>query len=344
MRRRILVPTLLSATLAFATATGPALAADPPPQDVAQARELGQQAQATYEAGNFAESEKLWAAAERLYPAAPTLTLGLARAQAKLGKLVLAQEAYNKILREHGQAKGLSPAFKDALEAARAEVGAVSAKIANVVISVEGPANPQVTLDGQPVSSAGLGLKRPIDPGSHTVRAEAPGYEPAETAFEVAPSGSAEAKLKLEKRPDAPAPEAAPGGGAHAYGPEASTPSRGSNKTLAIIAFGVGGAGLVFGGVTGAIALGQHGDLSSKCPDGRCASELGGDVDAYQTMGTLSTIGFVVGGVGVAAGAVLWFTAPKEAAHAATSTKAAETTLLWQPYVGVGGGGVTGRF
>src|SRR6187401_368510 len=68
--------------------------------DIAQARQLGQQAQAAYDAGNYAESEKLWAAAAKLYSAAPTLTLGLARTQAKLGKVVAAQESYNRIIRE----------------------------------------------------------------------------------------------------------------------------------------------------------------------------------------------------------------------------------------------------
>src|SRR4051794_868602 len=58
-----------------------AYAQDVAAQDIAQARQLGQQAQAAFDAGNFAESEKLWAAATKLYSVAPTLTLGLARTQ-----------------------------------------------------------------------------------------------------------------------------------------------------------------------------------------------------------------------------------------------------------------------
>ena len=48
--------------------------------DIAQARALGQQAQTAYEGGNYAESERLWST---------VLTLGLARAQSKNGKLVV---------------------------------------------------------------------------------------------------------------------------------------------------------------------------------------------------------------------------------------------------------------
>lgn len=346
MRHGLLLRAVLGAVLVLGTTSSVALA-DPSPQDIAQARDLGQQAQAAFDAGNFAESEKLWNAAANLYPAAPTLTLGLARTQAKLGKLVLAQESYNKIIREQSQNTNAPPAFKDALESAKAEVGAVSAKIASVVIHVDGPPNPVVTIDGQPVSSAGLGLKRPVDPGSHVVKAEAAGYKAAETTFQVAESGSAEAKLKLEKSAEptgpvghAPSPSEGPG----PKPTEAGTGGKSGNKTLAIAALGVGGAGLVVGTITGVLAIGQHGDLSDKCPDGRCPNSVSGDVDSYKTMGLLSTIGFVVGGVGLAAGAVLWFTAPKETAGYKTVTHTASRGFSWQPYVGAGGGGVTGQF
>lgn len=340
---------LSSALLAFALAGGPLLVASssalaqqaqPSEQDIAQARQLGQQAQAAYDAGNFAESEKLWAAARNLYPVAPTLSLGLARTQAKLGKVVAAQENYNKIIREWGSNPSPPPAFAAALEAAKTEVGAVSAKIANVVISVEGPSSPNVTVDGQPVPAAALGLKRPVDPGTHTVRAEAAGFKPAETTFQVAEGGSAEAKLKLDKAPEA---VAAVPGETQPTPPQAGEeppPSVGaesgksSNKTLAIVALGVGGAGLVVGGVTGLLALGKHGDLEGQCPNGVCPPDRQGDVDSYQTMGTLSTIGFIVGAVGVGAGVVLWVTAPKETAAAKKVS----------PYVGLGTAGVTGTF
>jgi len=344
MRRGLLIRAVLAATLLVATTSGVALAAEPSPADIAQARELGQQAQTAFDAGNYAESEKLWIGASNLYPAAPTLTLGLARTQAKLGKLVLAQESYNKIIREQSQTTNAPPAFKDALESAKAEIGAVSAKIASVVLHVDGAPNPTVTLDGQPVASAGLGLKRPVDPGSHVVRAEAPGYKPAETTFQVAESGAAEATLKLEKSAE-PAGPAGPGP-APAEGPkpvDADTGKSG-NKTLAIVALGVGGAGLVFGGITGVLAMSQHSDLADKCPGNRCPTSMSGDVDSYKTMGTLSTVGFIVGGVGLAAGAVLWFTSPKETASYKTVTRTASNGFSWQPYVGAGGGGVTGRF
>lgn len=337
LMRRFLRAALVAS---FLSVTAAASAAEPSAQDIAQARDLAGQAAAAHEAGNYAEAEKLWTAAQNLYPAAPTITLGLARTQMKLGKLVAAQESYNKIIREQGHATNLSPAFKDALESARAEVGAIAPKLASVTITVGGVTNPTVTLDGQPVSTAALGLKRPVDPGTHVVKAEAQGYKPGEQSFQVAEAGSADVKLTLEKNPDAPPPPPVAESGP---APATVSTEKSSNKTLAIVALGVGGAGLVFGAVTGVLAIGKHGDLEDKCPGGTCPQNVQDDVDGYKTMGTLSTVGFIVGGVGIAAGAVLWLTAPKE--KRALAKPAFQTAgVTFQPYVGAGGGGIAGRF
>ena len=349
----------LPVVVAAATLGMPSVARadEPSAQDIAQARELGQQAGTAFAAGNYAESEKLWYAAAKLYPVAPTLTLGLARTQAKLGKFVAAQEAYNKIIREWTDKPNAAPAFKDALEAAKAEVSAVSAKLASVVITIEGtpPPGVQITLDGAPVNAAALGLKRPVDPGSHLVKATAEGYKAAEAPFTVNEGAGAEAKLRLEKDATAVAGVPAPAGAAAGAGtappagdtsaPPADKGGGGSNKTLAIVAFGVGGAGLVLGAVTGLVAMGKHSDLEKACPGGTCASDRSSDVDSYKSMGTLSTVGFVVAGVGAAAGAVLLLTGgSSKQTGASTGGHYATVKPSVVPYLGVGGGGVVGRF
>ncbi|MFO0735756.1 MAG: hypothetical protein U0270_07750 [Labilithrix sp.] len=329
MRR--LARAALAAALFFTSL--PALA-DPTPQDISQARDLGAQAQAASEAGNFAESERLWSAASNLYPAAPTLTLGLARAQVKQGKYVIARENYNKIIREQSSNPNASPAFKEALAAAQAEIEAATAKIAHVTITIEGGAtNAQVLIDNDAVNAAGLGVPRPIDPGQHTVKATAEGYAPAETTFQVAEAGNAEARLTMTK--DASAKPVGPTGPVVNEPPKTVTTKR--DHTLAIVAFGVGGAGLVFGGITGAMAMGKHGDLDKQCASGKCSPALQSDVDSFHTMATLSTVGFIVGGVGVAAGAVLWFAGPKKEVKTGRG-------LEWSPYFAGNGGGVAGRF
>ena len=304
--------------------------------DIAQARALGQQAQAAYDAVNYPESERLWAAAAKLYPAAPTLTLGLARAQNKNGKLVAAQESYNRIIREWSPQPSPPPAFKDALEAARAEMPLVAARVASVIITVDGPTTPIVSIDGAPVSSAALGSKRPVDPGAHVVKASADGFKAVEQSFQVAEGGSAELKLKLEAATPAVVPVALPPPQTTApiasAPPPAASPSDG-RKTAAIVAFGVGGAGLVLGAVTGVLAIGKHSDIKSACGGSTCPSSEASDISSYKTMGTLSTVGFVVAGAGAAAGVVLVLTAPKD------------STSAWiGPYIGGSEAGVIGRF
>ena len=72
-------------------------------------------------------------------------------------------------------------------------------------------------------------------------------------------------------------------------------------------------------------------------------------MDSYKTMGTISTIGFIVAGVGGAAGVFLLLTAPKEAASAGGSRYATvpvkpKAGLSVTPYFGGTSAGVAGRF
>lgn len=343
--RRSARAALAAALFVTALSSVPAYA-DPTPQDISQARDLGQQAQAAHEAGNYAESERLWTAASHLYPAAPTLTLGLARAQAKQGKYVLARENYNKIIREQSSNPNASQAFKDALAAAQSEIEAATAKIGHVTITiaadVPGSApNAQVTLDNDAVNAAGLGVPRPIDPGQHTLKATAEGYLPAEMTFQVPEAGNADAKLTLKKDASAtPTAPPTPSPASPTEAPKTTTTKR--DHTWGAIAFGVGGAGLVFGGVTGVLAMSKHGDLDKTCPNGKCPRTAKSDVDSFHTMATLSTVGFIVGGVGVAAGAVLWFAGPKK--EVPVQARSSPTPVEWHPYFAGNGGGVVGRF
>jgi hypothetical protein len=74
----------------------------------------------------------------------------------------------------------------------------------------------------------------------------------------------------------------------------------------------VGVVGLGVGGVTGLMAIGANNDAKKLCPtSGPCADRTGvDDNDKAKTLGTVSTIGFVAGGVLLAGGVVLVLTAP----------------------------------
>jgi hypothetical protein len=310
--------------------------------DKAAARQLGQEGQSALEQKDFKTAEDRFKRADALYHA-PTLALGLARAQVGVGKLVAAQETYNRIIRD-GVPPGSPAAFGRALEDAKKEVDTVAPRIGSVVIQVTGFENPKVTLDDVPVPVAALGVKRPADPGVHTVKATADGYKPAEGQVTVTEGGSGNVALTLEKDPNAaPPPPAEPAlaKGGNEPQPAISTSGGSMNKTAGIVALGVGGAGIVFGAITGIVALGKHSDVSDKCGGNADACDPSkvsqSDIDSYHTMGTLSTVGFIVGGVGLAAGAVLLLTAPK-------SPKSEAQTGYITPYVGLGAVGARGTF
>jgi hypothetical protein len=114
--------------------------------------------------------------------------------------------------------------------------------------------------------------------------------------------------------PAAPSHEATPGPTA----PSQEDPGH----TQRLVALGVGGAGivgLVVGGLFGLSAKSKlddsnasnHCDAANTCD----ATGLGLRSDA-KSAALVSTIGFVVGTAAVAGGAVLWFTAPRQAREA----------------------------
>lgn len=295
--------------------------------DKATARQLAVEGQDALDKKDFKTAEDRFRRADQLFHA-PTLALGLARAYAANGKFVEAQETYNRIIRE-GVPAGAPAAFQNAVDSAKTEVQTVVGKIGSVLIVVTGAENPKVTLDDQPFPTAALGVKRAANPGLHVVRASADGYKPAETKVTVVEGGSANAALTLEKDPNAvvavaPTPTPGQASANPSPTPPPQEPSGGgsSTKTIGIVLMGVGGVGLAAGAVTGILAMGKHSDLEKACPGGKCASDKQSDVDSYNSLGLISTIGFVAGGVLAAGGAVLFFTAPKERTALGPSSRA----------------------
>ncbi len=259
----------------------------PSAADKATARQLAIEGHEALKAKDYEKAADFYERAEKLYHA-PTLLVGLARAYTGLGKFVEASEAYNRVLRETlgGDA---SDAFRRAQEDAKAEIDNVTSKIAHATISVDGPESPKVLLDGEPLDNASLGVKRPVNPGDHKVEASAAGFVSQDRRFSVESGELTEVSFEL-----LPAPEAA-------------QPTEGLRpiSIAGFAALGLGVAGLAVGGVTGGMAMGRHGELTDACPGNVCAADQGDNLDSYRTLGTVSTAGFVAGGVFAAVGATL---------------------------------------
>jgi hypothetical protein len=275
--------------------------ADPSDADRATARALARAGFDAQQSGRYAIAADRFSRADALVHA-PTLLLGLARAQVALGSLVTAHETYERIVREPLQPH--APAvFGKAVEDAKRELAALTLRLAWVTIRVDGTTSPSVTIDDVPVPVAALGVRRPCDARSHTVRASAPGFASAENTFVVGEGGEQAVTLTLDPLP-APAPP-----------PIVEAPRRDASPSLrtklAVASFGLGAAGLITGGVAGIWVLTKHSSLGSVCTGG-CPISDSSELYTYRTVANLSTAALIVAGAGAAVGVTLLVTNPKE--------------------------------
>jgi len=326
----------LSVLLATVLFAGSALA-EPTAADRATARTLAQEGQDALDAKKYSVSVDRFSRAESLVHA-PTLLLGLARAQLGLGNLVESQENYNRIIRE-GVAPGAPKSWAKALDAATKEVQVLAPRIPWVTINVTGSSSPQVMLDSTPVPAASLGVRRAVNPGDHTIKAFADGFLPSSRSISLVEGQALSVTLDLEPAPAAPPPPApvidtAP----PPPMPETSKSSGGTRKTLVFVSYGIGAAGLITGGIAGVLAIQKHSKLQQAgCSNEICPGTEGKALDQYHTMTTVSTIGFIVGGVGVAAGTIFLLALP-----GSSHQTGAEPPL--SAFVGWGSAGVKGTW
>jgi hypothetical protein len=94
-----------------------------------------------------------------------------------------------------------------------------------------------------------------------------------------------------------------------------AAPRLGSQEIGALVAGGVGLAAVIFGTVEGLRSISKHNEAEQHCDAGACRDAAGVELRAQaRSAGTLATVAFVVGAVGLATGGVLWFTAEPSAA------------------------------
>jgi hypothetical protein len=283
-----------------------------------------------FQGGDYATAvDKLGRAYQALK--APTLGLWLARSLAKSGKLVEAAERYLEVQRLDSSTGDVAMQ-KQAKRDAELERDELMPHIPGLLISVRAtdPSDAEVAVDGVTVSSALLGERWPVNPGRHVVSAKRGQLEARQEvtvaereertvvltlhAPSVSPSstGSATAERQPEAthatNVEAPAPgprkDAAP-----------ASDSGSTQRTLAFVGIGTGGASLVLGVVTGIMLGTKKDDLG--CADTHCLVTQKSDVSSYNSLRTVSSIGFIAGAVLAVAGGALLATAPKKTSDAA---------------------------
>lgn len=335
---QLLARTVLCCALSCSLALGAVPAAAQSAEDVAAARTLAADGAKLFNSGDFAGAIDRFTRAESLYHAPPHV-LYLARANAKLGKLVVAREHYLKLSKET-LAPNAPKAFVDAKKSAEEELKAVEPKIGSLEIVLKGvPAGAKVdvSVDGAPVSAALVGVHRPIDPGTHKIEVKGEklageasvtiaegGKESVEV--EVKQVASAE-PVKPDEPPPPPPPEAPPesGGG-------------GTTKILGYTALGIGVVGVAAGTIFLLSSSSKRGDANALCPNDQCPESKRSEVEKLDSDAssarTLSFIGFGVGVVGIGAGVALLVMSAGKTEPAKTATGL--TVRPWATWNGVG--------
>jgi hypothetical protein len=159
----------------------------------------------------------------------------------------------------------------------------------------------KVSMDGAPLVAALDGHALSIDPGEHVFTFEEAGQAPIEKSL-VLREGDRDRREEVVIGPPPPAPPA----------PVARPGWWTTQRTLAVIGGGLGVVGLGLGTSWGLYAISAQNQEKSNCSSSSCgnARQASVDYDTARNDATASTVAFAAGGAFLAAGAVLFFTAP----------------------------------
>jgi hypothetical protein len=280
------------------------------------ARNLGMSGVEAYQAQDYATAS---AKLEKAYRALKVPSLGLwsARALVKVDKLIEAGERYQEVQRLDSTGGDRAVQEQARADAAK-ELEQLSPQIPNLVIAVVGAdaERTRITIDGVALNTALVGEKRPVNPGQHRIEASS-GAEAVSGAIQLSLGQTKTFTIRFGAAPAGGDPPPAPAGTetAHASTPASVTGSGHSGRsTLGFVTIAVGGAGLVLGSVTGALAMVKKSEIDDnpRCKSNQCAPSELSLVKSYSSLTTISSIGFIAGAVVLTGGVVLVWTAPND--------------------------------
>lgn len=201
----------------------------------------------------------------------------------------------------------------------------------------------KVTMDGSLLTEKLDGTALRVDPGAHVFSFSAAEQAPVTQTF-VIKEGDKERRERIVIGPPAtvvattasapppPSPASSVEGGGGSVG------AIGTQRIVGLTSAGVGVVGIALGAVYGAMTLSKKSQYQSDCPNAQCSdsqyAQAASDRSMAKTDLTISTVGFIAGGVLLAGGAILFFTA----AHSSEPTAAAGVVVV--PSVGPGSGGM----
>lgn len=235
----------------------------------------------------------------RLDPKAITL-INLADCEEQLGKLADALGHWVDA-RSRAQSEGA----RAIEEEAERRANALEPRLARLTIALapNAPKDAVVERDGIALGRPSLGIPLPLDPGRHRLVVKARGYPNGVLEVNLGEGEAKSVEVDVGGPPlgQEPPPPPAPG-------PDEPRPTTGASPSaLVFVGFGAALAGIAVGTVTGMMAIGAGNSAEASCPNQRCATQaeldaVNDELASGRTMGTVSTVAFVVAGVGAAVG------------------------------------------
>lgn len=295
------------AALIAAVVLCPAAARAQSTNDKAAAEALFDEGKKLLEQSRFAEACKAFEASQKLDAGVGTL-LYLADCYERTERFASAWATFREAA---AMAKTATDDKREKIARGRAD--ALEAKLFRLTIAAqETVAGLVVKRDGEALDLATLGIALPIDAGSHTIEASAPGYATFTKKIDIPSTGGKETvvipKLERESAPPPtppnppplaiPPPQTAP--------PPSSTPAPVEERGQGLLIGGlvVGGLGVVALAVTGGLAgaaTSKYAEGDDVCEGTVCSDPLGvTTAEDARTLGNAAT-GTLVAGLALAA-------------------------------------------
>lgn len=273
------------------------------------AERLFNEAIALVTAGKYAEACPKFAESQRLDPALGT-QFNLADCYEHTGKKGSARRLFIEVA-DAAKAAGKSEREKTSRERAAA-LESVAPRLTINVAAASATTRLEVVVDGAPFPQAKWNRPQPFDAGPHTVTASAAGKKPFEAKVALQDGKASDVTIpELESEPVA----------APVIATDDASAGNGQRRS-ALIVGAVGILGLAVGTGAGIFSVVKNGQAKDLCPSfSSCPNAEGrSNWDAATNAGTVSTIGFVAGGVIVTAAGILYFTAPRSTPASSAST------------------------
>jgi hypothetical protein len=300
MRVRLLAASVLLLPSLFVVA--PARADDA--ADKAMAEALFKAGKELMADNKLSEACPKFAESHRLDPKPGTI-LNLATCHEQEGRLATAwadyQEAYafaarrNQVERE---------------KFARQKAAELEKKVSYVKFNFpKGTENVELLVDGKALTNAVAGTRFPIDPGDHALEARAPQKKTWTFKLVIPASPPGEKTIEVPALEDDKTAVAAPPPAKTAWA-DTDDASGSTQRTVGWIVAGAGVVGLGVGGFFGIKTLSEKSTVDDNCQGAFCNDEGLAANDRAHSAATISTIGIIAGGVLIAGGLALVFTAP----------------------------------